>query len=168
MRGWIIACVLLLSGCGYMPSSHLAKEVVGEKVYTKVNISLSDPQNTVIIKDAVDIAVITRFRTSLVDDESLADTKLVFNINSIGYTPLRYDNNGYVITYRTTVNLGVHRDSKGVNKNYTAYGYYDFDIAPNAIISDQQRFDAIKNGAAKALDSFIAQVASEGVNKNDN
>ncbi len=168
MRGLILAFVLLMSGCGYVPSSHLAKEVVGESIYTKVIISLSDPQNTVIIKDAVDAAVLTRFRASLAD-EQVAKTKLIFNINSISYNPMRYDNNGYVITYRTVVNLGVNRASGDDAKSYSSVGYYDFDIEPNAIISDKLRFDAIRNGASKALDSFIAQVASDGIEaRNDN
>ena len=48
--------------------------------------------------------------------------------------------------------------------NYRTKGTYDFDIEPNAIISDQVRFEAIRQGAQKALDAFVAQVAAQGAN----
>ena len=51
------------------------------------------------------------------------------------------------------------------SKRYNAVGNYDFTISPNAIITDQQRFDAIAKSATKALDSFVAQVAAEGNRK---
>jgi hypothetical protein len=62
---WVLSALILFSGCGYQPSSHYAKNVVGESVSTEVVISMEDPQNTVIIKDAVDTAVITKFRRLL-------------------------------------------------------------------------------------------------------
>jgi hypothetical protein len=45
---------------------------------------------------------------------------------------------------------------------YSTRGVYDFAIEPNAIISDQARFEAIRQGAQKGIDSFIAQVAAQG------
>jgi hypothetical protein len=153
--------VLLMAGCGYSPASHYAKNVVGESVSTEVVISMEDPQNTVIIKDAVDTAVITKFRTALVS-KSISKTHLKFVIASVGFTPLRYDTNGYVITYRTTVSMGVERTSQHSHRSYHVSGTYDFSIEPNAIISDQARFEAIRQSSQKAIDSFIAQVASEG------
>ena len=62
MKYWILSALILFAGCGYQPSSYYAKSVVGESVSTEVVISMEDPQNTVIIKDAVDMAVITKFR----------------------------------------------------------------------------------------------------------
>ncbi|MDD2829177.1 MAG: LPS assembly lipoprotein LptE [Sulfuricurvum sp.] len=156
-----LALALMISGCGYAPASHYAKNVVGESVSTEVVISMEDPQNTVIIKDAVDIAVITKFRTALVGKES-SKTHLKFSITSVGFSPLRYDTNGYVITYRTTVSMGVGRTSLNTNENYHVSGMYDFDIKPNAIISDQARFEAIRQASQKGIDNFIAQVAAQG------
>ncbi len=67
------AILFMMAGCGYSPASHYAKNVVGESVSTEVVISMEDPQNTVIIKDAVDTAIITKFRTSLVSKSSSQD-----------------------------------------------------------------------------------------------
>lgn len=161
MRLWVLAIAFFVAGCGYQPAAHYTKSVVGEKVSTEVLISMEDPQNTVIIRDAVDMAVITKFRASL-SPKSESVTHLKIQIASIGFSPLRYDTNGYVITYRTTVNMRIDRTTGEKTKGYSASGMYDFDIEPNSIISDQARFEAIRQGAQKGIDAFIAQIAAEG------
>lgn len=159
---WIVA-LIVFAGCGYAPASYYAKSVVGESVSTEVAISMEDPQNTVIIKDAVDTAVITKFRTTLVAKNS-STTHLKISIASVGFTPLRYDTNGYVTTYRTTVRMHIDRTTNEKTSGYDTSGVYDFDIEPNSIISDQARFDAIRLSAQKAIDAFIAQIAAQGAN----
>ncbi len=151
----------LLSGCGYLPSSKEARKVVGETVSTEIIISMTDPENTVLLKDALDQAVIRRFQTNLRHSKA-AKTHLKIELKSVGFSPLQYDSNGYIVSYRTTINLGIKRTKENFTKSYSAKGNFDFTINPNAIITDQQRFEAIANSAAKALDSFVAQVAAEG------
>ena len=153
--------LILFSGCGYKPSSHYAKQVMGETVSTEVRISMEDPENTVIIKDAVDAAVIMRFKSSLRDRGS-AQTHLRISLKSVSFAPLQYDQNGYVIAYRTTINLGITRTTNGTSRIYNVKGTHDFAIEAQAIISDQARFEAIQSGAGKAVDSFIAMIAAEG------
>lgn len=164
MRVWIfLAALLVLGGCGYAPAAYYAKNVLGESVSTEVVISMEDPQNTVIIKDAVDTAVITKFRTKLAPKES-AETHLRISVRSVTFTPLRYDINGYVVTYRATVTMAIERTHEEKKKSYALRGTYDFAIEPNAIITDQARFQAISQGAAKGIDAFVAQVAAQGAN----
>lgn len=160
---WILSLALIfgLLGCGYAPASHYAKNIVGESVSSEVVISMEDPQNTVLIKDAIDTAIITKFRTSLVA-KSNSKTHLKFSILSVGFLPLRYDVNGYVTTYRTSVTMKIGRTSKESERVYNVIGMYDFNIEPNAIISDQARFEAIRQGAQKGIDLFVAQIAAEG------
>jgi hypothetical protein len=153
--------LLELSGCGYRPSSKYSRLIVGDKIYTKVVISLQDPENTVLIKDAVDTAIIETFRASLVD-EKYADTKLTFSISKPHYKAIQYNVDGFIIAYRATITLHIIRESKDVRKKYEAIGTYDFAIAPNAVITDQERFEAIKQSAQKAISSFVAQVSAEG------
>lgn len=163
MRSFLIfgLVLLMVGGCGYAPASRYAKMAVGESVSTEVVIRAEDPQNTVIIKDAVDTAIITKFRTALVS-KGVAETNLKFQISSVSFTPLRYDMNGYVVTYRTTVAMSIERTSAVDKGNYNVSGVYDFNIEPNAIISDQARFDAIRFASQKCVDAFSAQVASQG------
>lgn len=162
LAGCIIA-VMMFTGCGYVSAAHYAQSVLGESVSTEVLISAEDPQNTVIIKDAVAAAVITKFRTSLTS-KSASQTHLKIKIASVTFSPLRYDTNGYVTTYRTTVTMNIQRIRGGKVHGYITSGMYDFDIEPNAIISDQARFTAISVSARKAIDVFIAQIAAEGSN----
>jgi len=158
---------VVLVGCGYKPSSKYVRKVVGEKVSTSIVISGQDPENTVVIKDAVDSAVIEIFHSSLVE-RRYADTYLNFSITPPVYTPIQYDTNGFIVGYRATITLGIQRISHNVQKRYTARGTYDFTVDPNAVITDQERFDAIKFSATKAITSFIAQVSAEGSRKTRN
>ena len=153
--------VIGFASCGYKPSSKLSRVVVGEKISTGIVISAHDPENTVIIKDAVDEAVIRVFHASLVD-KSLSQTHLVFNIKNISYTPIVYDNDGFVVGYRMITSMGIKKYKNGNEKNYNALGTYDFEVKPNAIITDQERFDAIRFSSTKAIYSFLAQVSAEG------
>jgi len=159
----LVLVLFLLSGCGYAPASKFARVVVGDKISTSVVISQTDPQNTVIIKDAVDKAIIETFRSSLVSrDES--DTHLVISISEPSYAAIVYDENGYVTGYRMNLSLGIKKESKdGSVKNYSTRGSYDFAIQPNSIISDQQRFEAINVGAKRAINAFVAKVSADGI-----
>jgi hypothetical protein len=150
-----------LSGCGYKPSSKFSRNVTGEKISTSVYISLVDPENTVLIKDAVDAAIVSVFHNSLVD-RKYADTHLDIKMSSPIYTPIQYNNDGYVVGYRASVTLNITRETGDEKKTYSSYGTYDFSVEPNAIITDQERFNAIKYSATKAIDSFIAKISAEG------
>jgi len=161
----LISVVTLFSACGYKPSAKYSREVVGESISTSVTISAEDPENTVIIKDAVDSAIVEVFHASLTS-RNYSDTHLSLNISPPSYTPVQYNNDGYVIAYRTTITLVITRETSGVKKRYSTNGTYDFSIVPNAVITDQERFDAIKFSAAKAISAFVAKVSAEGSRKN--
>ena len=89
----------------------------------------------------------------------------MIELKNVDFGALQFDSNGYVIAYRTSVTIWVTRHTDHFTKRYNAIGTYDFSINPNAIITDQQRFDAIATSATKALDGFVAQVAAEGTRK---
>ncbi|WP_297440968.1 LPS assembly lipoprotein LptE [Sulfurimonas sp.] len=156
--------MMLFSACGYKPSSKYARNVLGNKISTSVIISAQDPENTVLIKEAVDSALVEIFHTSLTPAK-YADTHLSIQLVTPPYAPIQYNSDGFVVGYRATIILYITRESKDVKKKYTARGTYDFAVLPNAVLTDQERFDAIKFGAAKAISSFIAQVSAEGSSK---
>jgi hypothetical protein len=162
----VAACLSLTmpAGCGYRPTSHAAKPVLGESVSTQVVISMQDPDNTVLLKDALNEAVVNRFRSRLTD-QAHAVTHLLIALRSTAFIPIQYDTNGYITAYRAIVTLEITRSRGKKVQHYFTRGSYLFTIEPNAIISDLVRFDAIKYGSQKALDSFVAQVASEGVSR---
>ena len=157
----LVIVVILLSGCGYRPSSKYAREVLGNSITTDIVISSQDPANTVIIKDAVDASLVEVFHARLTSSK-YADTHLSIVLNSPSYSPIQYDTNGFVIAYRTVVGLSITRETKDIRKTYAVSGTYDFSVSPNSVLTDQERFDAIKFASAKAISSFIAQVSAEG------
>lgn len=163
-----LALAFLLGGCSYKPSSYYAKKALGEKIYAEVTISRQDPRNTVIIKDAVNEVIVSRFGAKLVSKE-LADTTLHLVMNSIAFSPTVYDKNGYVVAYKTTVTLGVTytRADKKVEK-LSVSGEYDFSIQANSVISDSRRFEAIRYAASDAIDEFVSKIAIKGLNDGNN
>ena len=150
--------------CGYKPSSTFARQVVGEKISTSVIISSQDPENTVIIKDAIDSAVIEVFHASLTSRD-YSDTHLTISLHEPSYSPIQYDQNGYVISYRAMIQLLITRQTANSVEKYNVKGTYDFSVTANAVITDQERFDAIKYSSKKAINSFLAKVSAEGTRK---
>ena len=162
LKSLVLAISLIeLSGCGYKPSAKYARAVVGDKISTSVYISKEDPENSVLVKDAVDKAIIEIFHSSLVD-KRYSDTHLSFRITNPAYTPVEYDSNGFIVSYRATIKLLIVRETDNLKKNYSTSGTYDFTVDPNSVLSDQQRFNAIKFSAIKAISAFLAKVSAEG------
>ncbi len=161
----LLLILALFTSCGYRPSSNYARMALGEKISTSVVISKQNPENMVLIKDAIDSAIVQVLHASLAPRNE-ADSHLVFSISQPSYSPIQYNSNGYVIGYRMRITLSITRYYNGKEKHYTAKGTSDFAITPNAVVTDQDRFDAIELSAAKAINSFIAQISSEGA-RND-
>jgi len=164
--GFLIAVVI--SGCGYKPSSYYAKQALGDRLYAEVTISRQDPRNSVLIKDAVNEAIVSRFGGKLVTKEQ-ADSILRVNIQSISFSPTVYDTYGYVIAYKTTVVLAMQYENadKKIEK-LTATGEYDFSIEANSVISDTNRFEAIRYASNDALDEFVSKIAIKGLRNGNN
>jgi len=156
-----VLVLLLFSACGYVPSAKYSREIMGESISTSVKISMVDPENTVIIKDAIDSAIIEVFHASLTT-KALAKTHLVLTLSNPRYEAVQYDKEGFVVAYRAYINLDILRDSDGDKDQYETKGTYDFSIAPNAVITDKQRFDAIRYSSIKAIKSFVSQVSADG------
>lgn len=162
----LLFIVVSLSSCGYKPSAKYVRGVVGEKISTSITIASHDPENTVIIKDAVDSAILEVFHAQLTS-KKLSQTHLHISLGNPTYTPLQYDEDGYVISYRANIVLKIKRYNKNTKKEYITKGNYDFSIDANSVITDQQRFDAVRYSAAKAIRSFIAQLSAEGAKRQE-
>jgi len=162
--GWFMFLfVLVFGGCGYKPTYVYTKNVLGDDIYVDVDISLQDPQNSVLITDAINEVVISKFRSNLTRDKSKASSQLYISLGSIRFKPIQYDQNGYVIAYKTYVTLRTrYIDKKGHSKSITTTGDYDFPIEANSVISDNKRFEAIKFAALKALDELISKISIKG------
>ncbi len=166
----ILFVFLFFTGCGYRPSSVYTKRVLGNKIYAEVMIDINDPENSVLIKDAINQAIVSQFKSQITDKKSEANTELYVKFNSIKFVPIAYDSNGYVISYKTEVVLNItYIDKFGKKGNLDINGTYDFPIEANSVISDTKRFEAIKFASYKAISEFISKIAIKGIingNKN--
>lgn len=157
--------VFFISACGYKPSSYYAQEALGQRIHVEVEISRKDPKNSVLIKDAVNESVITRLGGKL-SNKAKADTKLFVKIGSTSFSPILYDKDGYVVSYKATVRLGIKYITKEAKEeSFTTIGEYDFPIKANSVISDANRFEAIKLASLDALNEFISKISIKGMRK---
>lgn len=161
----VLLMVQLITACGYTPSSKFSRDILGQKISTSVTISAQDPENTVLIKDAVDSAIVESLQASLVS-RNQSDTHLALSISKPSYYPIQYDSNGFVVAYRMSIYLKIIRYTKDTVKKYSTHGTYDFSVVANAVVTDKERFDAIKFSAAKAINEFISKLSAEGANIN--
>ncbi|WP_456450609.1 LPS assembly lipoprotein LptE [Hydrogenimonas sp.] len=154
--------LFIFTGCGYKPATTYTKKVLSDKIYTEVEIYLRDPENAVLVKDALNEAIVSRFGAQVADKKK-ATTILHVKFNNVSFRPIQYDINGYAIYYRANVTLQISYRSPTGKGTETVSGFYDFPIEPRAIISDALRFQAIKEGSGKALDAFVSRIAQRGV-----
>lgn len=160
-----LVVILIFVGCGYKPSSYYTKRVLGQNIYAQVKISRTDPRNSVIIKDAINEAILTRFLGRLTTKEK-ADTVLNIKFNSVSFKPVLYDASGYVVSYKSKVSLKISYKRKGkVVKILSTSGEYDFPIEANSVISDTKRFEAIRYASLDAINEFVSAVSVQGMKK---
>ena len=159
----LVLAVALLAGCGYRPASKITQSVLGEKVFIDVLISVKDPKNSVLIKDALKEAMIGRLGRNVVSKEE-AQTEIYATLGSVGFSATVYDQDGYVTAYKARVNLRITTVFEtGERETITASGEYDFTIEANSVISDSRRFEAIKNASIDALDEYVAAISVRGM-----
>ncbi len=153
----------LLIGCGYKPSSVYTKKVLGNNIHVSVQISRTDPKNSVIIKDAVNEAIVGRFDAKLAEKKD-TDIDLVVSIGSVSFAALSYDKDGYIISYKAKVVLNAScKTNNGKSKSFSTTGEFDFPIEANSVISDSKRFEAIKYASADAINEIISKIAIMGI-----
>ena len=155
---WI---VLLVTACGYRPSAQFAKKVIGERVYTNVDVSLADPENAVLTKDGLNRALQTRLK-SIVTRKRDADSMIGVQYAGVIFIPLQYNKNGYVVQYQVVMKLKFTFVKGNYREERFTIGRYEFPIAPTAIIANDLRIKAIEKSSIKALDQFIAYLSAKG------
>lgn len=161
MKIFIISLLIALNfvGCGYYPMSYFTKQSLGENIYVKSLVNLTDPENSIIAKDALNQAIAQKLHLNLVSKED-ADTVIVIEITSVSVDSIADNDAGFANFYRASVNISFdYIDKKGNERKFSNYGFYDFPVDVVSTITDENRFNAIKEASISAIDRFIAQVA---------
>lgn len=162
----LLLILILFTACGYKPSAQYAEKLIGEKVYTQVDVSLSDPENAVLTKDALNTALQTRLKRR-VTKQKHADSSIYVFYKDIRFVPLQYDRNGYVVFYQAHIVLDFTFKREKIIENRKIVGRFEFPIRPSAIISNDLRLKAIEKGSLKALDEFITYLSVKGLLLNE-
>ena len=170
MRFFVFLLAVFFAGCSYRPISNITKDIMDDSVYVDVVISKEDPKNSVWIKDSVKEGVLSRLSKNLSEDKN-ANTSILVSIKSISLQPLLYDDYGYTSSYKIVLVLEFDTKfkNKGSQKIITS-GDYDFAVSQkvknarytDSILSDTQRFNAIKEASKEAFDEYVAIIAMRG------
>ena len=150
---------LLLVSCGYKPVSHTTRQLFSEPIYLEVSLSKKDPDSGVFLTDAMREAVRYRLRGKLSEDPHSA-TQLKVSYRVVSFAALGYDSHGYVERYRVNLETRFSLLSKQKHIVQTIHTTNEADVTPSALQSSKAKREAIKACALKAVDQFVAFVAS--------
>ncbi|TQR33680.1 hypothetical protein DMB92_01990 [Campylobacter sp. MIT 99-7217] len=163
MKIVILSFLLFYIGaCGYAPTSKISSNVFNDKIYVEVIINQQDPQNSIFVVDTLREVVLNKLgKTPALKSE--ADDTIRVEMNNLSFTPIIYDENGYVIGYKAKLELEFYVSFKDKqDESIKTTGSYDFAISPNSVISDTARLEAIRTASSEAFDEFISVLAIKG------
>jgi len=161
----LIITAVVISGCGYKPAARYGRDLLPDPVYVDVRLSGVEPQTGVYLKDEILRLLRTRFHERVALHKEEAVSQIIVPSYDISYSPLTYDNNGYVTRYRVTtkVTLNLMTPKEKLTKKITATE--DVSIQPGSLTSSAAREYAIRVAIRKAMDQFLAYVAQKGYGK---
>ncbi len=164
VKFWMtVSMVLLVSACGYKPSSHMIQNVFSDTVYVEVIVDRAEPENAPFLKDEMNRLVYTRFKGQVVAKEQ-AQSQIRLSYAGSSFTPLAYKD-GYVTRYRANIRVKFDMVNKEGKVSKTISSIVESDIQESSLDSSVLRTEAIRKGLAKALDEFMAYVSAKGMLK---
>ena len=165
MRIFLMAMgILLVTACGYKPSSQLIKHIFEDSVYVEVEVDRVEPENAPFVKDEMNRLVYTRFKGRVASKEE-AKSKIYINYAGSSYYPLAYDADGYITRYRAYINVKFQMDTKEGTLTKRISSIVEEDIQASSFVSSTLRTEALRKGLEKALDEFLAYVSAKGLVK---
>ena len=158
----LILVAMLLTACGYKPSSHYIKKTFEDTVYVEVIVDRAEPENAPFVKDEMNRLVYNRFKGRVTSKEQAGST-IRISYSGSTFTPLAYEN-GYVTRYRANVKVRFDMQTKQGKETKLINTVVESDIHASALSSSQAKIEAIRLGLEKALDEFLAYVSAKSAN----
>lgn len=155
--------LLMLTACGYKPSSYVIKNVFSDSVYVEVIVDRAEPENAAFVKDEMNRLIYTRFKGRVTSKEE-AKSRIRISYAGSSFLPLAYED-GYVIRYRAIIRTRFDMITKDGKLNKNISSIVEADIQASSLTSSALRTEAIRTGLAKALDEFLAYVSAKGMLK---
>jgi len=153
--------LVMLTACGYKPSSVLIKNIFDDTIYVKVNVDRAEPENAPFVKDEMNRLVYTRFKGKVTSKEK-AKSKIKINYRGTEFNAIAYDN-GYITRYRADIRVRFKMVTKNGTLTKSITARHEANIQASSLESSTLRTEAIRKGLEKALDEFIAYVSVKGM-----
>jgi len=157
-----IIALLIITACGYKPSSQYIKNTFDDNVYVEVVVDRAEPENAPFVKDEMNRLVYTRFKGKVTSKEQAGST-IRISYAGTTFTPLAYEN-GYVSRYRVNVRVNFDMMTKQGRIKKKISTIFETDINAGSVDSSALRTEAIQKGLEKALDEFLAYVSAKSAN----
>ena len=158
-----VGTVMVLTACGYKPSSHMIKNVFSDTVYVEVKVDRVEPENAPYIKDEMNRLIYTRFKGKVVPKKE-AQSQIIISYSGSTFIPLAYED-GYVTRYLANIRVKFDMVNKLGREQKTITSIVESDIQASSLTSSALRIQAIRIGLAKGLDEFLAYVSAKGMLK---
>ncbi|MEA1953341.1 MAG: LPS assembly lipoprotein LptE [Campylobacterota bacterium] len=159
----VMSVVVLLTACGYKPSSHAIKNIFTDKIYVEVVVDKIEAENAPFVKDEMNRIVYTRFKSQIVAKEH-ATSQIRISYSGSTFTPLSYED-GYVTRYRANIRVKFDMVTKEGKMSKDIMTVHESDIEASSLYSSALRTESIRSGLEKALDQFLAYVSAKGILK---
>ena len=156
--------LILLTACGYKPSSTVIQNLFNDDIYVEVHVDRVEPENAPFVQDEMNRLVYTRFKERITNDKN-AKNKIYINYEGSSFRGVSYDSRGFVTRYRVNiyVDFKMHTKKGIIIKRISTIT--EEDIKPSSTKSSKLRIEAIRKGLEKALDEFLAYASVKGILK---
>jgi len=154
-----IMTVVMITACGYKPSSQIIKKTFDDNIYVEVIVDRAEPENAPFVKDEMNRLVYTRFKGRVTSKEQ-AGSSIRIAYSGTTFTPLTYEN-GYVTRYRVNVRVNFDMMTKKGRIKKNVSSIFESDIQAGSVGSSTVKIEAIRLGLEKSLDEFLAYVSAK-------
>lgn len=157
----MFAALMLLTACGYKPSSWAIENIFSDSVYVEVHVDRAEPENAPFLKDEMNRMVYTRFKGKIVPKEQ-AKSQIIISYNGTTFTPLAYKD-GYISRYRANIRVAFDMITSQGRLKKTITAVQEGDVQVSSMLSSKLRIEAIRKGMEKAMNEFLAYVSAKGI-----
>ena len=155
----LLVGLLLMTACDYKPSSHVIQNTFDDAVYVEVVVDRAEPENAPFVKDEMNRLIYTRFKRRVASKEE-AGSQIHISYSGSSFSPLAYDQEGYITRYRANISVRFDMLTKKGRKTKTITAIHEGDIHASSLASSALRTEAIRKGLEKAMDEFMAYVSA--------
>ena len=166
IKSLFLLLALLLTSCGYKPSSEYIKYMFEDKIYVEVEVDAVEPENAPFVKDEMNRLVYNRFHGQIVPK---GETKNYIKVSYHGsdFIGVAY-RDGYVTRYRANIRVKFTMMTKDGKISRRISARHEDDIQASSLASSALRTEAIRKGLEKALDQFLAYASAKGIMIHEN